>query len=148
MLHGLKSTYRQWLLSILVLQRTLHIPSEELPSQTRLARVDFQLDYHLSSQFARLVYAQHQGIYAKHGLDVSLLTAPPAAGGDPALVSRMQEELGQQRLVLGSVEQNTPVAAQIYGQLPIRAVSAMLHSTPLAIAAPPGSPVKTFTAVA
>ena len=146
MLHGLKSTYRQWLLSILVLQRTLHIPSEQLPSQTRLARVDFQLDYHLSSQFAGLVYAQHQGIYAKHGLNVSLL-APPAAGEDPALVSRMQEEL-QQRLVLGSVEQNTPVAAQIYGQLPIRAVSAMLHSAPLAIAAPPGSPIKTFTAVA
>lgn len=100
-------------------------------------RVDFQLDYHLSSQFAGLVVAQHQGLFTKRGLDVSLL-APPPAGEEPTLVARLQEEKGRDALVLGCVEQNTLIAAQLFGKTPIRAVSAMLRATPLAIATAPG----------
>lgn len=105
-------------------------------AQPRLARVDFQLDYHLSSQFAGLAVAQHQGLYTKRGLEVSLLSPPPA-GEEPALVTSMQEQRGSDAVVLGSVEQNTLIAAQLYGNQPIRAVSAMLHATPLAIATAP-----------
>jgi len=104
---------------------------------TRLASVKFQLDYHLSSQFAGLVVAQSQGIYAKRGLNVDLL-APPIPGAEPALVTSMQEAALDEHLVLGCVEQNTLIAAQLYGRHPIRAVSAMLHSTPLAVATAPG----------
>ena len=110
------------------------------------ARVKFQLDYHLGSQFAGLIVAQESGNYAKRGLAVDLLPAP-VPGAEPLLVRQMQEKewlTGNKDLVLGCVEQNTLIAAQLYGQNPVRAVSAMLHATPLAIATAPGRGITTL----
>jgi len=85
-----------------------------------------------------MILAQRQGIYAKRGLDVTLLP-PPIPGAEPGLVTSMQEALtDEETLVLGCVEENTLIAAQLYACQPIRALSAMLHSTPLAIATAPG----------
>jgi len=94
--------------------------------------------------------AHQSGIYAKRGLAVDLLPAPEP-GAEPPLVRQMQEDQWKtdpEALVLGCVEQNTLIAAQLYGREPLKAVSAMLHSTPLAIAAAPGSGVATLADLA
>lgn len=95
--------------------------------------IDFQLDYHLGSQFAGLIVAQRNGLYAKRGLEVNLL-APPPPGQEPELVYAASEQREDGVIALGCIEQNTFVPSVLAQGLPIKAISAMLHSTPLALA--------------
>ena len=109
--------------------------------------VHFVLDYHLSAQFAGLIVAKEQGVYAQRGLSVELLN-PPSAGEEPQLVQAMQVDHGKDVLILGSAEQNTLCTARVYGDIPIRGVAAMLHATPLAIATAPSNGISSLSDLA
>mmetsp|Transcript_11523 Transcript_11523/g.29070 ORF Transcript_11523/g.29070 Transcript_11523/m.29070 type:complete len:715 (-) Transcript_11523:23-2167(-) len=98
----------------------------------------FQPDYTLGSQFAGVAIAWAEGIYAARGLDVTILPPCPGRPGDEvSAVEKIQREAGNKILAIGTTEQNVLIAAQSNGAK-VKAVSAMLQRTPLALGAMPG----------
>ena len=108
-------------------------------STPAMRRVALQLDYHMSPQFAGLAVALQRGLFPAAGLDLSVLpTCPP--GEEPARVFSAYSEAQEQLTVLGSIEQNVLLPhLRSASAVPVSAVAAMYATSPLALAALPGT---------
>jgi S-adenosylmethionine:tRNA ribosyltransferase-isomerase len=102
-----------------------------------MRKVIFQLDYHMSSQFAGIAMGLHRGLYKQAGINLQWL--PPCAPGDEAkVVEDGYHKSAQEVLWAGCMEQNTLLPAVAAG-CNIKAVAAMFGKSPLCLAALPGS---------
>eukprot|EP00418_Pyrodinium_bahamense_P092060 CAMPEP_0179039768 /NCGR_PEP_ID=MMETSP0796-20121207/15307_1 /TAXON_ID=73915 /ORGANISM="Pyrodinium bahamense, Strain pbaha01" /LENGTH=1437 /DNA_ID=CAMNT_0020736103 /DNA_START=1 /DNA_END=4314 /DNA_ORIENTATION=- len=102
-----------------------------------MRKVFFQLDYHMSSQFAGVAMGLRSGLYKRAG--ISLQWLPPCFPGEEAKV--VEEGFsGSDGAVLwvGCMEQNTLLPAVASGR-GVKAVAAMFGKSPLCLAGLPGS---------
>eukprot|EP00617_Octactis_speculum_P027759 CAMPEP_0185771130 /NCGR_PEP_ID=MMETSP1174-20130828/63301_1 /TAXON_ID=35687 /ORGANISM="Dictyocha speculum, Strain CCMP1381" /LENGTH=828 /DNA_ID=CAMNT_0028456883 /DNA_START=157 /DNA_END=2643 /DNA_ORIENTATION=+ len=111
-----------------------------MSTSSNLTKIIFQLDYHISSQFAGLLVAQEEGLYHAAGVEVELIP-PVTPGQEPksvlnAYAGRSPDE---DALYLGCCEQNVLVPAITADRSPVVAVSTMLHGSPLALASLSGT---------
>ena len=119
-----------------------------MPPFCSMRRVALQLDYHMSTQFAGVAVALQRGLLAAAGLDLTIMpTCPP--GEEPTRVARAHQnamDAGDQLTVLGSAEQNVLIPDLKQNGTPVSAVAAMFSTSPLALAALPGTSLKVMPA--
>eukprot|EP01046_Picozoa_sp_COSAG06_P006489 COSAG06_NODE_305_length_17809_cov_6.221796_26_plen_282_part_00 len=119
-----------------------------MPPFGSMRRVALQLDYHMSTQFAGVAVAIQRGLLAAAGLDLTIMpTCPP--GEEPTRVARAHQntmDAGDQLTVLGSAEQNVLIPDLKQNGTPVSAVAAMFSTSPLALAALPGTSLKVMPA--
>jgi len=104
-----------------------------------MRKVFFQLDYHMSSQFAGVAMGLRNGLYRRAGLNLQWL--PPCFPGDEAkVVEEAFSKNGGEILWAGCMEQNTLLPAVASG-CEVNAVAAMFGTSPLCVAGLPGLPL-------
>lgn len=105
-----------------------------------MRKMFFQLDYHMSSQFAGIAMGLRCGLYKRAGIDLKWL--PPCAPGEEArVVEGGYAKAGGGFLWAGCMEQNTLLPAVASG-CDVKAVAAMFGKSPLCLAALPGSKLR------
>mmetsp|Transcript_105144 Transcript_105144/g.165907 ORF Transcript_105144/g.165907 Transcript_105144/m.165907 type:complete len:1180 (+) Transcript_105144:50-3589(+) len=106
-------------------------------SRYMMRKIIFQLDYHMSSQFAGVAMAMRSGLYKRAGIDLHWL--PPCTPGEESKVVQegFQQDFGK-ILWVGSMEQNTLLPSVSAG-CNVKAVAAMFGRSPLCVAGLPGS---------
>lgn len=101
-----------------------------------LRKIVFQLDYHMSAQFAGIAMAQRMGAYKHAGVHVQWIPPCPPGEEASAVHNGFRSQSGQ-ALWVGSMEQNTFLPAAAAG-CDVRAVASMFGSSPLCLAGLPG----------
>ena len=110
--------------------------------ETRSFRIHVQLDYHPSSQYAGIHLAMKQGLYAKHGLGITLALPGKDGGDEPKLVVDKQAQFDKageiETISIGIVEQNVLIPA-ISNNVPVKAFASIFQRTPLILLGLPGT---------
>ena len=123
---------------------------------SKWARVNLQLDYYPCAQFAGLHLANARGLYAKRGIEVTLLPPPGAGGDEPDLVMKQQRALDLAgrgiparlpTIAVGSVEQNVLIPAMARG-VGVKAFGTIFQRSPLALGALPGTALSSLKELA
>lgn len=102
-----------------------------------MRKVFFQLDYHMSSQFAGIAMGTRKGLYEQAGINLKCLR-PCLPGEEAKAVVEGFSLCGGAALWAGCMEQNTLHVAVDSG-CRVKAVAAMFGKSPLCLAGLPGS---------
>lgn len=115
---------------------------------TRSFRIHIQLDYHPSSQYAGIHLAMKNGLYAKHGLEVTLAMPGKDGGDEPKLVADKQAQFDKtgeiDTISIGIVEQNVLIPA-ISNNVQVKAFASIFQRTPLILLGLPGTKLDSIT---
>ena len=105
-------------------------------SSPTLRRVNLQLDYFMSTQFAGVAVALQNGLYEQFGVDLRVLETCPPGDETVRVLSAYKAEQGA--LSLGVTEQYVLSPLVCSQGHDVAAIGAMFGRTPLAVASLPG----------